>query len=104
MFYYVYILQSELDSSLYIGFTTDLRKRVQDHNLGKSLATRPFRPYHLIFYEAFISRKDAKDREKYLKGGYGRRTINSMMGDFLKKQVGSPEADSGPCPDGKGKH
>lgn len=92
MFYYVYILQSQKDQSLYIGYSSNLRKRVKEHNMGKSLATRPFRPYRLIFYEAFINRIDARHREEYLKGGYGRRTINSMMGDFLKKQVGSPDS------------
>jgi len=56
-----------------------------------SRATKPFIPYKLVFYEAFLSSSDAKNREEYLKGGYGRRTIKSMLKDFLKKQVGSPD-------------
>lgn len=54
MFYYVYILQSKKDKSFYIGYTSDLKKRFQEHNSGKSQATKPFRPYDLIFYEAFF--------------------------------------------------
>ena len=79
MFYYVYILQSQKDKSLYIGYTSDLEKRFKQHNNGESLATKPFRPYRLIFYEAFLNRVDAKNREEYLKGGYGRRTIKKML-------------------------
>jgi putative endonuclease len=75
----VYILQSLKNSSLYIGYTADLVKRVQQHNSGLSKATKPFIPYKLIFYEAFLNRIDAKNREVYLKGGYGRKTIKGLI-------------------------
>ena len=84
MFYYVYILQSQKDSSFYIGYTSDLKKRFRQHNNGESRATKPFRPYKLIFYEAFLSRLDAKNREVYLKSGYGRKTINGLLKKYLK--------------------
>ena len=83
MFYYVYILHSQKNKSLYIGYTSDLKKRFKEHNNGESVATKPFRPYKLIFYEAFLSRNDAKNREEYLKGGYGRRTIKSMLKKYF---------------------
>jgi len=54
MFYYVYILQSQKDNSFYIGYTTDLIKRFKQHNSGESQATKTFRPYKLLFYEAFL--------------------------------------------------
>jgi putative endonuclease len=84
MFYYTYILKSEKNNSLYIGYTSDLRKRFKQHNAGESKATKPFRPYELIFYEAFRNKIDAKNREIYLKGGYGRKTIKSMLKKFLE--------------------
>jgi len=34
---------------------------------------------YILFYEAFLDKIDAKNREEYLKGGYGRRTINKML-------------------------
>lgn len=83
MFYYVYVLQSLKDKSLYIGFTTDLIKRLKEHNSGKSLATKPFVPYKLIYYEAFLDRIDAKHREVYLKSGYGRKTIKTLLKGFF---------------------
>lgn len=83
MFYYIYILQSSKNRSLYIGYTVDLKKRLEEHNNGKSPATRPFRPYNLIFYEAFINKKDAKNRELYLKSGWGLRSIKKMLKNYL---------------------
>ena len=77
--HFVYILQSEKDGRLYIGFTDDIKRRPREHNEGKSLATRPFRPYKLIYYEAFLERKDAEAREKFLKSGWGRRSIKKML-------------------------
>ncbi|MDP1722430.1 MAG: GIY-YIG nuclease family protein [Candidatus Gottesmanbacteria bacterium] len=85
MFYYVYILQSKKDNSFYIGYTTDLVRRFKQHNDGDSPATKPFRPYRLIYYEAFLDSVDAKNREIYLKSGYGRKTINGMLHNYLKQ-------------------
>lgn len=84
MFYYVYILQSLKDNSLYIGYTSDLKNRLKEHNSGHSQATKPFKPYKLIFYEAYLNRVDAKNREEYLKSGYGRKTINKMLSRYLE--------------------
>lgn len=81
--YYVYILQSEKDGRFYIGFTDDIERRLIEHNEGKSLATKPFRPYKLIYYEAFLYIKDAKAREKFLKSGWGRRSIKKMLKFYL---------------------
>lgn len=84
MFYYVYILQSLENESLYIGYTSDLRRRLQEHNLGQNKATKPFIPYRLIHYEAFLQKRNAVKREEYLKGGYGGRTINKMLSGFFE--------------------
>jgi len=84
MFYYVYVLQSKKDNSFYVGYTTDLVRRFKQHNDGESQATRPFRPYKLVYYESFIDRADAKHREVYLKSGYGRRTIRALLRRYLK--------------------
>lgn len=83
MFYYVYILKSMRNSSLYIGYTSNLKNRLEQHNRGQSRATKSFIPYELIFYEAFLNKNDAKNREIYLKGGYGRKTINAMLKKYL---------------------
>ncbi len=83
--YYAYILQSQKNNQLYIGYSTDLKKRVESHNNGKNLATKPFVPYKLIFYEAFLNKADAKNREKFLKSGFGRRSIKKMMAKYFSE-------------------
>lgn len=65
--YYFYALQSEIDKDLYFGYTEDLRKRVKEHNNGRVPATRNRRPLECIYYEAYKSEKDARERERQIK-------------------------------------
>ena len=65
--FFVYILKSLKDGDLYIGSTNDLRRRVEEHNSGKSLATKLRAPFKLIYYEAYTSENDARHREHNLK-------------------------------------
>ena len=81
--YYIYILQNK-DKKLYIGFTTNLKSRLQKHNSGSVKSTKPYRPWKLIFYEAYVSKKDAMRREEYLKTAKGRTTIKTMLAETLK--------------------
>ncbi len=65
--YYLYILKSEKDHKLYFGCTSDLKKRIKQHNDGRSQATRARRPFRLVYYEAYLSLEDARRREARLK-------------------------------------
>ncbi len=65
----VYILKSAKDNLLYIGSTNDLKRRLEEHNNGKSKSTKNRVPFKLVYYEAYISEKDAKHREHNLKLG-----------------------------------
>lgn len=65
--YYVYALINGINKDLYIGFSADLRKRVLEHNKGVVTATKPNRPWKLVYYEAYVSKYDATAREKQLK-------------------------------------
>ena len=82
--FFVYILQSKKDRKLYIGYTNDLKRRIQEHNSGKNQSTKVRRPFELIYYEAYKSEKDAKNREENLKlfgramGGLKRRISLSL--------------------------
>lgn len=62
-FHYVYVLQSLKDKKLYIGSTSDLKQRIADHNRGHNKSTATRRPFVLIFYKAFPSKKDIIRRE-----------------------------------------
>ncbi|MFZ2521883.1 MAG: GIY-YIG nuclease family protein [Minisyncoccia bacterium] len=50
--FYVYILKSEKDNNLYTGYTNDLKRRLIEHNSGKSKSTKSRKPFELIYYEA----------------------------------------------------
>ncbi len=69
---------------LYIGYTTDLRLRVQQHNQGETISTKFGKPWKLIYYESYLSAKDARKRELQLKqhkSAYGflkRRIVDSL--------------------------
>lgn len=84
MMYYVYVLQSGLDCGLYIGFTTDLRRRLRLHLAGESQATHNRRPWELIYYEAYRLREDAEGRERFLKSGAGRRYLAKQCAHWFK--------------------
>jgi putative endonuclease len=65
--YYVYLLKSLKDNWVYIGYTSDLRKRLKEHCAGENLSTRRYLPVKLVYYEAYLSKSDAQKREKMLK-------------------------------------
>ena len=64
---YVYILESICDRKLYIGITDDVAKRLLRHNDGRVTSTRLRRPFELIHVETYQNRKEARQREIYLK-------------------------------------
>lgn len=65
--FYVYVLRSESDFGFYIGFSTDLKRRLSEHTRGTSFATKSRGPWKLIYYEAYTEREDAEGREKFSK-------------------------------------
>jgi putative endonuclease len=78
--YYVYVLQSELNPEMiYTGFTRDLRKRLVEHNTGKDTFTRPYKPWKIVWYAGFSSKKRAMEFEKYLKSGSGRAFLRRHL-------------------------
>ena len=69
--YYVYILKSQKDKTRYIGVTTDLERRLQEHNSGSVQYSRSKRPYRLVWYCVFTSKQKAYNFEQYLKSSSG---------------------------------
>jgi putative endonuclease len=77
--YCVYVLISEVDYLLYIGFTTNLENRLKTHNSGGSKSTSYRRPLKLIFCEYYLFEEDALKREQYFKTTAGKRALNLML-------------------------
>jgi len=79
VFFYVYVLESLKDKKRYIGYTNNLRRRLEEHKKGVSLSTKPRNPFKLIYFEGCIKEEDAKRRERYLKTTQGRRFLGLRL-------------------------
>ena len=80
--FYVYVLWSNKLQKRYVGFTSDLTKRLSEHNSGKSPFTKNGLPWKLIYSEDYRMEIDARKRENILKSGVGRKFLDSQL---LKK-------------------
>ena len=80
MMYYVYVLKSKKDNDMYIGSTSDVQKRLVEHNRGMVYSTKPRRPFGLVYYEAYAAEQDARMREAKLK-------LRSRAFEQLKRRI-----------------
>ena len=80
--YYVYLLKLK-DNTIYTGRSDDLKRRIAEHQAGKVNSTKYKHPVKLIYYEAFLNKKDAVMRELYLKTGDGRREVKKQLKNTL---------------------
>lgn len=88
-FCYVYVLQSvRFARQLYIGYTSDLRKRLTQHNDGKSRFSTRFKPCRLVYDEAFLNPETARAREMSLKhNGNPMRELKKRIGISVGAKV-----------------
>lgn len=86
--YYVYVLQSTGNKSWYIGYSANLRQRVERHQKGDGARTTSRKEgWKLIYYEAYLDERDAKGRERFLKSGSGRTFLKKQLVHFLDSQA-----------------
>lgn len=83
---YIYVLQSQINKDkIYVGNTDDLKRRLSEHNNGKNPSTKKDKPYRIVYYEAYLNKLDALDRERKLKhhssviGHLKKRIIRSLQ-------------------------
>ncbi len=78
--YYVYVLKNQLTKELYYGYTNDLDRRFKEH-------TQRSDKWNLIYYETYLSEKDARAREKKLKHyGQTRTHLKNRIKDSFEKE------------------
>ena len=82
--YYVYVLHSIKNKSLYIGFTRNVEKRLDSHNKSLNNYTKKFCPWRLIYFEMYTTKEDALNREKFLKSGSGNRYLDKQLKEYFK--------------------
>ncbi len=73
--YYSYLLQSDVDNSLYKDHCQDLEQRLHQHNSGATQSIKHLIPFKIIYFEQFETRAEAIAREKYFKSAAGRRYL-----------------------------
>lgn len=79
-YYYVYIIQSEINTNrYYTGFTEDLKVRLQTHNSGQNPHTAKYKPWRIKTSIAFTDKQKALDFESYLKSPSGRAFAKKLL-------------------------
>jgi putative endonuclease len=77
--YSVYVLVSLKDGKHYTGSTSNLERRIKQHNQGKTESTRRRRPFKLIYQEEHLEKEEAEERERFLKSGKGREELKQLL-------------------------
>jgi len=83
-FHYIYLLLLK-DSDIYTGFTSDLKRRLKQHESGGVISTKHKRPVKLVHYEAYLEKEDAKRRERFLKSSDGKKLLKQQLSVLLQK-------------------
>ncbi|MEK7218523.1 MAG: GIY-YIG nuclease family protein [Patescibacteria group bacterium] len=83
--HHVYLIESEPKSTWYIGYTTDLKRRLREHNTHKNISTAQQERWKLIYCETYCNKMDALGREKFLKSGSGWRFLKKQLRHFLEE-------------------
>ncbi len=75
---WTYVLKSEIDGSLYVGISKDVKRRIKEHNSGKTSSNRSKTPYILILKEKCENYREARKREQFWKSGFGREKLKQI--------------------------
>ena len=84
-FYYVYVLRNLTKKFIYVGYSEDVKSRLEAHNSKQVVSTKAYVPLELIHYEAYRNMTDAKRREKYLKSNKGKTTLMTMLKEYFQE-------------------
>jgi len=83
--YFVYLIQSDIDNSFYVGYSQDPNKRLLAHNNGESTYTRRKMPWKLVYTEEYISKTEALKREKFLKAQRNTEFYKKLINESLDR-------------------
>ena len=93
--YYAYLIRSfDYCNVSYVGYTTNLKQRIETHNSDGSIYTEKYRPWELIMFLGFKEQSKAKEFEKYLKSQSGRAFAKN---DYGKKNKSCSAGQDNSC-------
>lgn len=88
--YYTYVLlcskRSLHTTQFYTGCSSNLIERIKKHKSKSVKTTKSFDIIQLVYYEACLSKKDARVRELQLKTGFGRGYLKRRLKDYLARR------------------
>jgi putative endonuclease len=76
--FYVYVLKSKIRNYIYVGLTNNPNRRIKQHNNKQERTTRSYAPFEIILIEEHAARGEARNREKYLKSGFGKEYLKNL--------------------------
>ncbi len=83
--FWTYLLENQNDKSWYIGYTSNLKRRLAEHQNGYGAQTTKNKiNWQLIYCEGYKNKKDAEGRERFLKSGSGRKFLKKQLTNYLK--------------------
>jgi len=74
----VYAIKSKTDNRIYVGFTSNLERRLKEHNNGQTRSTKAYKPWVLIYQEQINTRTEAREKEKFFKSGCGKERLKKL--------------------------
>ena len=77
--YYVYLLKSERYNWHYVGFTSCVVNRLNEHNLGQVKSSKHYKPFELKFVQVVDSRIFARNLERYLKVRFNKESLLQLL-------------------------
>ena len=87
--YFTYVLRCTDTNScrvqLYVGYTTNLKDRIQNHKAKNTRSTKSFDEIQLVYVEMCLNKTDARKRELQLKTGFGRGYLKRRLQNYLKE-------------------
>jgi len=85
--YFVYAIESQVGSRVYIGMSSNVLKRLDEHNSGETKSTKGYLPWKLVYCEWIGTRVLARKREVFLKSGYGKELLKKLIIDFPEEAL-----------------
>jgi putative endonuclease len=87
--FYIYIVENLITHGWYIGFSTDIERRLKEHNehIGGQYTKKSRGKWKLIYLEGYADKKDALGREKFLKSGAGRKYIKKQLQNYIERNL-----------------
>ena len=83
--YYNYVLRDKETGEYYIGFCSDVSKRLKEHLTKQVFSTRQYKSLELVYLEGCNSKTDVLIREKQLKTGFGKGYIKKRIKNYIAK-------------------